>query len=299
MPHHRTVRLAIIVVTGIAVAAWGVVAAGSLAEVTVDVAAAEAGASTAQAPPPDDVSASASPVPDADDVAPTATTAPPAPTPEPTPTPTPAPVGAFVLGDSISLSIAPALSRLGYPVTGKVGQSASTAYLTEHLSSSAAQDAPAWVIVLGTNNPGSVDDVERMKEWIRTIRELRTKGARQDVYWVTPHRPEAYTGGMSRWTLDDFNARLHDLAASREWLTVLDFAATADDNAAWFEQDGQHLHPDADGQAHLIELIAGLEARPVDSPAPITTIAPPKPSPSATPEDDEAAFYSEFEFSND
>lgn len=311
MAHHRTMRAAIIVVTGIAVAAWGVVAASSLAEVSVDVAAAEATASTsASMSTSPSTSASTSPPPSepgpAEPSSPsTAAGTAAATTVDPTPVvpsalPSgPAPVGAFVLGDSISLSIAPALSRLGYPVTGKVGQSASTAYLAEHLSTEAAQSAPAWVIVLGTNNPGDDQDVERMREWIRTIREKRTKGARQDVFWVTPHRPEAYVGGLSDSTLDDFNARLMDFAATREWLTVLDFAGTAASNDQWFEQDGQHLHPDADGQAHLIELIAGPDPRPADSPAPVTTIAPPEPSPSAPPSDDDAAYYSEFEFSND
>lgn len=288
-------RTAIIVVTGLAVAAWGVVAASSLTEVSVDVAAAEASVSTSPAAP-----SAAAPTPSSPAASPVAASvvdpSPAAPSPLP---PGPAPVGAFVLGDSISLSIAPALSRLGYPVTGKVGQSASTAYLSEHLSSAEAQSAPAWVIILGTNNPGDPQDVDRMREWMRTIREKRTKGARQDVYWVTPHRPEAYTGGMSDWTLDDFNARLRELAASREWLTVLDFATTAGSNDQWFEQDGTHLHPDADGQAHLVELIAGPDAAPADSPAPVTTIAPPEPSPTASPNDDDAAFYSEFEFSND
>lgn len=299
MTHHRTVRATIIVVTGIAVAAWGVVAASSLAEVSVDVAAVEAPAEESPTAP-----GAAAP----SEVAPTPTSSTrgeAAVSPEPSPlapsplTPGPAPVGSFVLGDSIGLSIAPTLSRLGYPVTGKVGQSAATAYLAEHLSSDSAQAAPAWVIVLGTNNPGNEQDLERMRDWIRTIRELRTKGARQDVYWVTPHRPEAYSGGMSEWSLADFNDRLKELAATREWLTVLDFATAAGSNEVWFAQDGQHLHPDADGQAHLIELIAGTGATPVDSPAPITTIAPPKPSPAPPSEEGDAEFYSEFEFSND
>jgi len=299
MAHHRTMRAAIIVVTGIAVAAWGVVAAASLAEVSVDVAAVEASGSGSPSAPRGTAPSEVAPAPTSTtprEIAPTTDPSRVAPSPLP---PDPAPVGSFVLGDSISLSIAPALSRLGYPVTGKVGQSASTAYLTEHLSSDSAQSAPAWVIVLGTNNPGNEQDLESMSEWIRTIRELRTKGARQDVYWVTPHRPEAYTGGMSNWTLNHFNDRLNELAATREWLTVLDFATTAASNDAWFAQDGQHLHPDADGQAHLIELIAGPEATPVDSPAPITTIAPPEPSPSPSPREGDAEFYSEFEFSND
>lgn len=282
-------RAVVIVVTGVLIAAWTIIGATSLANVSTEVVAVEPATAASEAA--SDVPAALKPTP----------------TPSPTPTPTPtatslpvAPVGSFVLGDSISLSIAPELSRLGYPIVGKVGQSASVPYLIEHLSSPAAQQAPAWVIVLGTNNAGDEEDVEEVREWVRTIRELRTKGAKQDVFWVTPHRPETYRGGMSAWTLQDLNARLHELAAERDWLTVLDFATTAEQRLEWFEQDGQHLHPDERGQAHLVELIAGIDPVLVDDPAPITTIAPPSPRPSPPAEaNDDMQDYSDVEFSNE
>lgn len=195
------------------------------------------------------------------------------------PTVAPAPAGAFVLGDSISLSIAPTLSRLGYPVTGRVGQSASTEYLSTHLASDAAQQAPAWVIVLGTNNRGDEADLVQLKDWLRTIRTSRSGSPRQHVYWVTPHRPAEYDGGMSTHTLDALNAALMREDAQRSWFTVLDFASLAAANPDWYALDGARLHPDERGQAALIDLIAGPGAPVADSPASITEIPRPTASP--------------------
>ncbi len=220
-------------------------------------------------------------------------TASPAPvsTPAPTPTPTsdPAPPGSFVLSDSIGLSVAPLLSRFGYPVTGRVGQSAHAAFLEQHLSSAAAQSAPGWVIVLGTNNRGDESDVARVAEWIDVIAGLRTPGAKQQVFWVTPHRPEAYTGSLSRWSLAALNDELERLAGERRWLHVLDFDAEAAAHPEWFTQDGGRLHPDRSGQAALAALIAGGDARPAARPAPVTALEwpTPTPSPSPTPESTE------------
>ncbi|MCF8536701.1 MAG: hypothetical protein K9G24_01945 [Candidatus Nanopelagicales bacterium] len=204
-------------------------------------------------------------------------------TPLPTsPASGPAPVGAFVLSDSIGLSIAPTLSRLGYPVTGRVGQTASTDFLRTHLTSDIAQQAPAWVIVLGTNNRGDETDVMRVEEWLTTIRQLRSGKPRQHVYWVLPHRPDTYTGGMSTHTLDEVNAELVAAAAEFRWLHVLDFASQAAVNPQWFEQDGGRLHPDLDGQQVLIDLIAGVDAPPASSPARVTVIPIPTPKPSTS-----------------
>lgn len=305
MPHDRSVRLPTILGTVAFLAVLGVlavVAATSLSDGSLTgVAVAEPTAPAAETAPTGEP-APASPTPAATTLAGT-----PAPTPasssmsaaSPTSlslTPAPvrtAPVGAFVLGDSISLSIAPALSLLGYPVTGKVGQSAATPYLSEHLSSPEAQQAPAWVIVLGTNNPGDEEDLASVEEWLRTIRSLRSPG--QEVFWVTPYRPSTYTGGMSAWTLDALSERLRAEGIARPWLTVLDYASIAQEE--WYALDGQHLHPDAVGQAALVNLIAGVGAPPADRPAPITTIAPPpRPEPGTgdpTPVEDES-----MEFSN-
>ena len=116
----------------------------------------------------------------------------------------PAPVGSFVLGDSISLSagIGPVLGRYGYPVVGLVGQSVSDGYLTTHLSSPAAQAAPAWVIELGTNNRGDESDVARLTHYVDLIDSLRTPGAKQRVLWVTPYRPVSSTD-RTQSALDD------------------------------------------------------------------------------------------------
>jgi len=218
--------------------------------------------------------------------------------PAPSPSPSPAPPGSFVLGDSIGLSVAPTLSRLGYPVTGKVGQTASTEFLSIHLASDAAQQAPAWVIVLGTNNRGDETDLARLDEWLRTIRTSRSR-PRQHVYWVTPHRPPEYDGGMSTHTLDAFNAALKQADAERPWLTVLDFATLAAQNPDWYALDGARLHPDERGQTALIDLIAGPGAPAADSPAPITEIARPTPSPTAAPTGDDAAEFGDMEFTNE
>ena len=198
----------------------------------------------------------------------------------------PAPSGSFVLGDSISLSVAPLLSRYGYPVTGRVGQSAHAAFLQQHLSRPDAQAAPGWVIVLGTNNRGDEADVARLSEWIDLVADLRTRGAKQQVFWVTPHRPEAYAGGMSRWSLRDFNDELGRLASEHRWLHVVDFDAQATAHPEWFAQDAARLHPNSDGQAALAALIAGPDATPAARPAPITTLdwPTPTPTPSPTPE---------------
>ena len=202
------------------------------------------------------------------------------------PAPDPAPSGSFVLGDSISLSVAPLLSRYGYPVTGRVGQSAHAAFLQQHLSRPDAQAAPGWVIVLGTNNRGDEADIARLSEWVDLVANLRTRGAKQQVFWVTPHRPEAYAGGMSRWSLRDFNDELGRLASEHRWLHVVDFDAQAAAHPEWFAQDAAHLHPNSDGQAALAALIAGPDATPAARPAPITTLdwPTPTPTPSPTPE---------------
>ncbi|MBI1351426.1 MAG: hypothetical protein GC156_09935 [Actinomycetales bacterium] len=211
----------------------------------------------------------------------------------------PAPVGSYVLGDSISLSVAPALSRLGYPVTGRVGQPASTAYLQAHLASSQAQQAPAWVIILGTNNRGDEADVARIDEWLQAVKDLRTKGAKQHVYWVTPHRPDSYAGGLSDWSLDSFDAALALAASQRRWLDVLDFNAVAITHPEWFEADGGHLHPDEAGQAILVGLIAGPQATPAEHPAPITDLDKVAPPAEPTPVSSEEAYFQDFVFSND
>lgn len=211
--------------------------------------------------------------------------------------PSAAPPGSFVLGDSISLSIAPALSQLGYDIIGKVGQSASVEYLRTHLASPTAQEAPAWVIMLGTNNRGDENDLADLRSWIREIRTAREARPRQHVYWVTPHRPDEYDGGMSTHTLDALTDALRAEAARRPWLTVLDFDALAQEHPEWFAQDGARLHPDADGQAALVDLIAGPGAPTAASAGSIVEVPRPTPSPSAPEAADEPVFPAE-EFTN-
>jgi hypothetical protein len=190
----------------------------------------------------------------------------------------PSPVGSFVLGDSIALGIAPQLSRLGYPVVGIVGRSASEAYLREYLTTPLAQQAPAWVIVLGTNHSGDPADVARLEGLVDVIDSLRTPGERQRVYWVTPHRDPGYSGGMSGWSLESFGAELDRLAGDRRWLEVIDFASTARLHPEWYDADAGRLHPDSRGQGVLAALIAGPDAVPVEIPAPLFS-GPPSPSP--------------------
>lgn len=281
-----------------------------LALALVMVAAVAAGCSSAVAesastlappsPEPTVTTASATPSPSA---SPTSST-PPTPISPPAVSATPlasepsiAPPGSFVLGDSISLSIAPALSRLGYDTVGKVGQSASVEYLRTHLASPTAQEAPAWVIMLGTNNRGDENDLADLRSWIREIRTAREARPRQHVYWVTPHRPDEYDGGMSTHTLDALTDALRAEAARRPWLTVLDFDALAQEHPEWFAQDGARLHPDADGQAALVDLIAGPGAPTAASAGSIVEVPRPTPSPSAPEAADEPVFPAE-EFTN-
>ena len=179
-------------------------------------------------------------------------------------------------------------------MTGRVGQSASTEYLSAHLASDAAQQASAWVIVLGTNNRGDETDLARLDEWLRTIRTSRSGSPRQHVFWVTPHRPLEYDGGMSTHTLDAFNAALMQADAERPWLTVLDFASLAALNPDWYALDGARLHPDERGQAALIDLIAGAGAPDAASPAPITEIARPTPAPRPSDSAEGAGAQPEF-----
>ena len=195
----------------------------------------------------------------------------------------PAPVGSFILGDSIALGVAPQLTVLGYPVVGIVGRTASDSYLREHLTTSLAQQAPAWVIVLGTNNRGDDSDVARLEGLVDLIDSLRTAGDRQRVYWVTPHRDSRYAGGMAGWNLEAFGAELDRLAGERRWLEVIDFAATARLHPEWYDADAGRLHPDARGQGVLAALIAGPDAVPVEIPAPLFSGAP-TPSPEPEPE---------------
>lgn len=207
----------------------------------------------------------------------------------PTPVTKPVPVGAFVLGDSISLAVAPLLSRLGYPVVGRVGQSATDSYLRDNLSTDQAQAALAWIIVLGTNNRGDATDVAAIPRWLDLVDELRPGNI--PVYWVTPYRPPTYTGGLSTLTLDEFNAALWEQAATRPWLGIVDFAAVARFHPEWFEADGAHLHPDAAGQGVLAAMIAGPDAEPAAAPAPVTSIVPTEPAIRPTaPEDEPTTF---------
>lgn len=202
----------------------------------------------------------------------------------------PAPVGAFVLGDSISLSVAPLLSRLGYPVTGRVGQTVNSDFLRQHLASATAQSAPAWVIVLGTNNRGDETDIARLDEWLATIKGLRNGRPRQHVYWVTPHRPDEYNGSLRDYDLDAFNQALKSAAAERRWLHVLDFSALAEEHPEWFAQDGGRLHPDEAGQEALAALIAGPDAPLAEQVRAITTLTWPTPEPTEEPDE----FVDEF-----
>jgi lysophospholipase L1-like esterase len=202
-----------------------------------------------------------------------------------------------VLGDSISLSVAPVLSRLGFDITGRVGQSASVEYLRTHLSSPEAQAAPTWVIMLGTNNRGDENDLANLRSWIREIRTARDGRPRQHVYWVTPHRPDEYDGGMSTHTLDALTDALRAEAARRPWLTVLDFDLLAREHPEWFAQDGARLHPNTDGQAALVDLIAGAGAPEVESAGAIVEIPLTTPAPRAPEPQDEPEFPAE-EFTN-
>ncbi len=212
--------------------------------------------------------------------------------------PDPAPVGSFVLGDSISLSVAPMLSRLGYPVTGRVGQTITSDFLRQHLASSTAQDAPAWVIVLGTNNRGDDADIARLEEWLSTVKDLRTGRPRQHVYWVTPHRPDEYNGSLRDHDLGAFNDALRAAAAERRWLHVLDFTTPAGENPEWFAQDGGRLHPGEEGQAALAALIAGPDAPLADQPRAITELTWPTPEPTLDLTE-EQELYQDLEFSNE
>ncbi len=214
------------------------------------------------------------------------------------PAPDPAPVGSFVLGDSISLTVAPTLSRLGYPVTGRVGQTITSDFLHQHLASSTAQEAPAWVIVLGTNNRGDDADIARLEEWLSTIKGLRSGRPRQHVYWVTPHRPDQYNGGLRDHDLDAFNDALRAAAAERRWLHVLDFTTPASENPEWFAQDGGRLHPGEEGQAALAALIAGTDAPLAYQPRAITELTWPTPEPSLELTEEQEV-YQDLEFSNE
>jgi len=221
----------------------------------------------------------------------------PSPSPSPSPSSTrsadptilggPAPVGSFVLGDSISLSagVGPVLGRYGYRVVGLVGQSVSDAYLTEHLSSAAAQLAPSWVIELGTNNRGDGGDVARLAGWVDLIDGLRTPGQRQRVRWVTPYRPADHAGAPQESELDAFNGELARLAGERRWLRILDFATLAKANPEWFDEDAAlHVHPDAAGQAALVALVAGTDPVPAAVPLlPSNAAQAPEESPTPDP----------------
>lgn len=187
-------------------------------------------------------------------------------------------MGSFVLGDSIALGVAPQLTGLGYPVVGIVGRAASDAYLREHLTTPLAQQSPAWVIVLGTNNRGDEADVARLEGLVDLIDSLRTAPDQQRVFWVTPHRDSRYNGGVTGWSLDAFGAELDRLAGERRWLEVIDFAATARLHPEWYDADAARLHPDWRGQGVLAALIAGPDAVPAEIPAPLFS-GPPSPSP--------------------
>jgi hypothetical protein len=195
-------------------------------------------------------------------------------------------VGALVLGDSIALSIADDLSRYGYPVIGVVGQSATSAYLRTYLSTPLAQAARVWVIELGTNNSGNPADVAQLAGLVDVIDGLRTPGAKQQVRWVTPHRPDAYVGSKTTYNLDAFNAELSRLSSEHRWLRVLDFDVLAQAHPEWFDADtAMHLHPDTRGQEALVALITGPAPRPADSPAPVLDGAsPPEPTEPTEPE---------------
>jgi hypothetical protein len=192
-----------------------------------------------------------------------------------------APVGSFVLGDSISLGAGPALARLGYPVVGRVGQSATELFLAEHLSSAAAQQAPAWVLILGTNNPGDQADVAALEDRLDLLARLRPGTEPPPVYWVTPYRDPRYRGGLSTYSLDAFNDELRLQAERRPWLHVIDFATIARLHPEWFTADGSHLHPDQAGYGVLAALIAGPDAVPLLAPAPLQTLDLPRPEPTA------------------
>lgn len=188
----------------------------------------------------------------------------------------PAPTGTFVLGDSIILGsgVGPRLAQFGYTVVGVVGQSATETYLRTHLSSLAAQSARTWVIELGTNNPGDPADVARLDRLVQVVDELRTDGAAQQVYWVTPYRPPSSGVLLGANALDGYIIELARLAGQNRWLRLVDWAGTARLHPEWFSQDGMRLHPDAVGQAVLLALIAGPDATPVSTPSPLLTPGP-------------------------
>jgi hypothetical protein len=180
-----------------------------------------------------------------------------------------------VLGDSIILGagVGPRLAEFGYSVVGVVGQSATESYLRTHLGSLAAQSAHSWVIELGTNNAGDAADVARLERLVEVVDSLRSAQKPQRVYWVTPYRP-ADSGEPGSNELDPYVAELARLAGDRPWFRLIDWAGTARLHPEWFASDSMRLHPNATGQAVLLALIAGPDARPVTTPSPLLTGGP-------------------------
>lgn len=145
--------------------------------------------------------------------------------------PAPKKPNVFVVGDSLTVGVAPNLRRALAPHTSVVKVDARVSRATpegiSRLHSEAAQRANIWVVALGTNDSPSAS---RTRANVNRI--LRLAGPERAVVWVNVVRP----GGYHR-----VNNELRRLDARRSSLTVLDWASIVQRKRGLLAGDGVHL----------------------------------------------------------
>ena len=144
----------------------------------------------------------------------------------------------FVVGDSLAVGTKPYLPRYlhGWRIRSAIS-------ISKHAPEGAAELArrgrslpPVVVASLGTN-----DDPHATGSFEAAVRRsLRSAGRRGCVVWPNIVRPAV--GGA---TYAGYNRVLNRLASRNDPLRVVDWAAIAAHNRAWFGPDG--VHPNATG----------------------------------------------------
>ncbi len=144
----------------------------------------------------------------------------------------------FVVGDSLAVGTKPYLPRYlhGWRIRSSVSISKHAPEGATELARRGHSLPPVVVASLGTN-----DDPHATGSFEAAVRgSLRSAGRRGCVVWPNIVRPAV--GGA---TYAGYNRVLNRIASRNDHLRVVDWAAIAAHNRAWFGPDG--VHPNASG----------------------------------------------------
>ena len=140
------------------------------------------------------------------------------------------------------------------------------------------------IIVLGSNNPSGLNN-SKVNEMVSAI------GTGKNVYFVTNYTTREYAfDGKTKMELEKNNASFKSVASSSSNVYIIDWEAEAKKDGN-LSADG--LHPSANGQKALAELIYNTVSGSSVSPSVASICDPSNPSGPATPWDGDIPWYNQ------